>query len=73
LWTSDSLHWGQPYDGTKNGEQTTGVNSQGRTLAKARRNLKEALRVVPRANHELTSQALQRECGARVLREPVTV
>ena len=35
-------------------EEIPGVNTQGRTLAEARRNLKEALRLVLRANSELS-------------------
>ena len=51
-------------------EEIPGVNTQGRTLAETRRNLKEALRMVLRANRSL---ATRRYRGQRVLREPVTV
>jgi predicted RNase H-like HicB family nuclease len=45
-------------------EEIPGVNTQGRTLAETRRNLKEALRLVLRANRELAAKELR---GARVL------
>ena len=38
--------------------EMTGVNTQGRTLAEARRNLKEALQLVLEANRELVSRDL---------------
>jgi predicted RNase H-like HicB family nuclease len=47
-------------------EEFPGVNTQGRTLAEARRNLKEALTL---ANRELAAK--QRVIGA--IREPITV
>lgn len=50
-------------------EEIPGVNTQGRTLAEARRNLKEALRLVLEANRELASRQSR---GHQVLREPVT-
>jgi predicted RNase H-like HicB family nuclease len=50
-------------------EEIPGVNTQGRTLAEARRNLKEALTLVIEANRELAAK--QRSHGA--LREPITV
>ena len=50
-------------------EEIPGVNSQGRTLAEARRNLKEALTMVIEANRELAAK--QRSEDA--LREPITV
>jgi predicted RNase H-like HicB family nuclease len=37
-------------------EEISGVNTQGRTLAEARRNLKEALTLVIEANRELAAQ-----------------
>jgi predicted RNase H-like HicB family nuclease len=46
-----------------------GVNTQGRTLAEARRNLKEALTMVIEANRKLAAK--QRSEDAR--REPITV
>jgi len=36
-------------------EEIPGVNTQGRTLAEARRNLKEALRLVLEANRQLAA------------------
>ncbi len=51
-------------------EEIPGVNTQGRTLAEARRNLKEALRLVLRTNRDLAAQQLR---GQPVLREPVAV
>ncbi len=50
-------------------EEIFGVNTQGRTLAEARRNLKEALTMVIEANRELAAK--QRSEDA--LREPITV
>ncbi len=50
-------------------EEIPGVNSQGRTLAEARRNLKEALTMVIEANRELAAK--QRSEDA--LREQITV
>ena len=46
-----------------------GVNTQGRTLAEARRNLKEALTLVIEANRELTARWRSRDA----LREPITI
>ena len=51
-------------------EEIPGVNTQGRTLAEARRNLREALRLILRANRELGSREL---LGGQVRKEPVTV
>ena len=50
-------------------EEIPGVNTQGRTLAEARRNLKEALTMVIEANRELAAK--QRSEDA--LREPIIV
>jgi predicted RNase H-like HicB family nuclease len=50
-------------------EEIPGVNTQGRTLGEARRNLKEALTMVIEANRELAAK--QRSEDA--LREPITV
>jgi predicted RNase H-like HicB family nuclease len=50
-------------------EEMPGVNTQGKTLAEARRNLKEALTMVIEANRELAAR--DRSQGA--LREPITV
>jgi predicted RNase H-like HicB family nuclease len=50
-------------------EEIPGVNTQGRTLAEARRNLKEALTLVIEANRELTARWRSRDA----LREPITI
>jgi predicted RNase H-like HicB family nuclease len=50
-------------------EEIPGVNTQGRTLAEARRNLKEALTLVIEANRELSAKKRSRDA----LREPITV
>jgi predicted RNase H-like HicB family nuclease len=50
-------------------EEIPGVNTQGRTLAEARRNLKEALRGILALNRRLASK--QRSRDAR--REPIAV
>jgi predicted RNase H-like HicB family nuclease len=50
-------------------EEIPGVNTQGKTLVEARRNLKEALTMVIEANRELAAR--DRSQGA--LREPITV
>jgi len=50
-------------------EEIPGVNTQGKTLAEARRNLKEALTMVIEANRELAAR--DRSQGA--LRETITV
>ena len=51
-------------------EEIPGVNTQGRTLAEARRNLKEALRLILEANRGLANREAR---GYRVLRESVSV
>ena len=50
-------------------EEIPGVNTQGRTLAEDRRNLKEALALVIEANRELTARWRSRDA----LREPITI
>ena len=50
-------------------EEIPGVNTQGKTLAKVRRNLKEALTLVIEANRELAA----RECTSEVVREEIVV
>jgi predicted RNase H-like HicB family nuclease len=50
-------------------EEIPGVNTQGRTLAEARRNLREALRLILETNRRLAAR--QRLRGAR--REPIAV
>ena len=49
-------------------EEVPGVNTQGRTLAEARRNLKEALRLILETNRQRIAAAAR---DAR--REPITV
>ena len=48
-------------------EEVPGVNTQGRTLAEARRNLREALRLILESNRQLAGPARD----AR--REPITI
>jgi predicted RNase H-like HicB family nuclease len=50
-------------------EEIPGVNTQGRTLAEARRNLKEALTLVLEANRALS----EKERLPEAKREPITV
>ena len=50
-------------------EEIPGVNAQGRTLADARRNLKEALALIIEANRELAARERSRDAR----REPITV
>ena len=50
-------------------EEIPGVNTQGRTLAEVRRNLKEAVQLILEANRSLVS----RQLGADAKREPITV
>jgi len=50
-------------------EELPGVNAQGRTLAEARRNVKEAIQLVIEANRELAA----RERSAQAKREFVTI
>jgi predicted RNase H-like HicB family nuclease len=49
-------------------EEVPGVNTQGRTLAEARRNLREALRLILETNRRMTAGSAR---DAR--REPITV
>jgi predicted RNase H-like HicB family nuclease len=49
-------------------EEVPGVNTQGRTLAEARRNLREALRLILETNRQMTAASAR---NAR--REPITV
>ena len=42
-------------------EEIPGVNTQGRTLAQARRNLREALALVIEANRELSAKEPRRQ------------
>jgi predicted RNase H-like HicB family nuclease len=50
-------------------EEIPGVNTQGKTVAEARRNLKEALTMVIEANRELAA----RDRSQDALRESITV
>ncbi len=50
-------------------EEIPGVNTQGRTLAEARRNLREALRLILETNRQLASK----HSPQATRREPVTV
>ncbi len=50
-------------------EEIPGVNTQGRTLAEARRNLKEALQLILETNRRLAAK--HRTRGARL--EPIAV
>jgi predicted RNase H-like HicB family nuclease len=50
-------------------EEIPGINTQGRTLAEARRNLKEALAMVIEANRELSAKARSGDA----LRESIVV
>jgi predicted RNase H-like HicB family nuclease len=49
-------------------EEVPGVNTQGRTLAEARRNLREALRLILETNRQLAAAS-----AGEVRREPITV
>lgn len=50
-------------------EEIPGVNTQGRTLKEARRNLKEALRLIIEANREISRKSIADE----ILREPIVI
>ena len=50
-------------------EEIPGVNTQGRTKAEARRNLREALGLILAANRELAAG----RAGARAEREPLLI
>ena len=50
-------------------EEIPGVNTQGKTLKEAKRNLKEALSLVISTNRSLT----QKESSGEVIREPLKV
>jgi predicted RNase H-like HicB family nuclease len=51
-------------------EELPGANTQGRTLAETRENLKDAVRLLIAANRELTRRELQ---GKTVIREELVV
>lgn len=50
-------------------EEIAGVNSQGKTLAEVKRNLKEALELVLETNRELA----QKVHGKRAHQEPISI
>jgi predicted RNase H-like HicB family nuclease len=50
-------------------EEIPGVNTQGRTLAEARKNLKEALSLILESNRKLAA----RDCSPDARREPITL
>jgi len=50
-------------------EEISGVNTQGKTLTEARRNLREALAMVIEANRELAAKGRSRDA----VREPIVV
>ncbi|PYU12635.1 MAG: HicB family protein [Acidobacteria bacterium] len=50
-------------------EEIPGVNTQGKTLTEARRNLREALAMVIEANRELAAKGRSRDA----VREPIVV
>ena len=50
-------------------EEIPGVNTQGKTLAEAKRNLKEALELVLETNRDLA----HRSHGRRVIEEPINI
>ncbi len=50
-------------------EELPGANTQGATLAEARRNLQEAVELVLEANRELSEASLK---GRKAIREPLT-
>ena len=51
-------------------EEVPGVNTQGRTLKEARSNLKEALRLILRANRRIAEKRIS---GLKVVKEPIAV
>ena len=51
-------------------EEIPGVNTQGKTLAEARANLREALRLILEANRELSRKSIKAE---EIIREPILI
>ena len=51
-------------------EEVPGVNTQGRTLKEARKNLKEALTLILETNRQLAEKRLS---GQNVVKEPIAV
>ncbi len=51
-------------------EEVPGVNTQGRTLAETRKNLKEALALILKTNRKLSEKRLS---GQKVVKEPIAV
>ena len=54
-------------------EEIPGVNTQGRTLAEAKRNLKEALILVLEANRTLAHRTHAKETAKETIEEPISV
>jgi len=50
-------------------EELSGVNTQGRTLVEARKNLEEALSLVLEVNRVIS----RKDAGTRALREPLSI
>lgn len=59
-----------PYGYTAYVEELPGANTQGKTLAEAKANLAEAVRLVLQANRELAEEELAAEAKAGVAKEP---
>lgn len=53
-------------------EEVPGVNTQGRTLKEAKRNLREALRLIIQTNRTLLTRELRHHSRKRCIREPVS-
>ena len=51
-------------------EEIPGVNTQGKTLAEARENLREALSLILEANRELSRRSIKAE---EIVREPILI
>lgn len=51
-------------------EEIPGVNTQGRTLAEVRENLREALRLIIEANRELAARSHRAD---QVVKEPIQI
>lgn len=54
-------------------EEIPGVNTQGRTLKSARRNLKDALKLVLDSNRDITKKLFEKELGDHLKREKLIV
>ena len=51
-------------------EELPGANTQGKTLAEARENLREAVQLIVEVNRELLLEQIE---GHEIIREPLTV